>query len=340
MEIEWTLGNQYEIAELRARIRDKDTKVPCAAVGCEYKATDVHHRDGDHSNNAPENLAPACKLCHNKVHDITAQMSDLKLLVRLFYKAQEQRKAAASTVRNYKALHIPVPYVEKALEDAQEYEDHLAKHIEAMLKMTPFYQAWLKKVNGIGPLLAGSLLAEIGSPQRFDTVSALWSYCGLGVHDGQAVRRRKGEKSGWHPMLKMTTWKIGVSFMKGKGLGRQLYDQYKAYYQQRDGPEPKWQPHRRAMRRVAKDLLRCMYIAWRESMGLEVTEPRPGTWPMPNDWTVENGSPERASIPKSHSAPFSVDDEGRGETSGFLESSSAIVPAPLDMEARQPFGAL
>lgn len=308
MQPEWNRENQYELADLRSRIRDEEIKVECAAVGCEYVATDVHHWDGDHSNDAPENLCPGCKLCHNAVHGITAEMSDLKLLTRLFYEAQGQRKAAANRVRAYEALHIEVPYAHKALEDARDYEAHLAKHIQAMLKVNPFYNAWLKHVKGIGPLLAASLLAELGSPQRFNTVSALWTYSGLKVKDGEAVRRKKGEKSGWNPAVKMTAWKIASQFVKTKDcLGRQLYDDYKAYYIARDGEDPKWQPHRRAMRRVAKDFLRCFWVAWMESMELPVTEAREGTWPMAEDWI-----------------------DGRGETLPPLETLVVVAPAPSE----------
>lgn len=28
----------------------------------------THHVDGDHSNNAPENLAPLCDRCHTELH--------------------------------------------------------------------------------------------------------------------------------------------------------------------------------------------------------------------------------------------------------------------------------
>jgi hypothetical protein len=83
----------------------------------------------------------------------------------------------------------------------------------------------------------------------------------------------------------MTGWKIASQFVKtGDCLGRQLYDDYKAYYISRDGPEPKWQPHRRALRRVAKDFLRCLWVAWREHLDYPVTEPRKETWLMPKHW--------------------------------------------------------
>lgn len=307
MKPEWTQENDLDLPSLRAAIKQEDSKAECAARECDRKATDVHHIDGEHSNDDPFNLAPVCKLCHNTVHGITAQMSDLKLLTRLFYEAQDQRKAAANRVGAYEGLGIETPYAHAALQDAEEYEKHLAKHIRALLKVNPFYNAWLKHVKGIGPLLAASLLAELGSPQRFNTVSALWSYAGLKVKNGEAMRRAKGEKANWNPMVKMTAWKIGSQFIKTNGcLGRELYDKYKAYYIARDGEDPKWKPHRRALRRVAKDFLRCMWVAWMESMNLQVTEPRPGTWPMAEDWI-----------------------DGRGETTSSLEPKMDIVPAPL-----------
>jgi hypothetical protein len=165
MQPQWTNSNQLALADLRKEIRDKDVKVGCAAIGCNKPATDVHHMDGEHSNDDPGNLAASCKLCHNDEHGIAAEMSDLKLLTRLFYEAQDQRKAAANRVGAYAALEIDTPYAAKALDDAKEYEKHLAKHVKALLKTDPFYNEWLAHVhhNGsiryrlCGPIQATSL---------------------------------------------------------------------------------------------------------------------------------------------------------------------------------------
>ena len=40
---------------------------PCAICG-KPNATDVHHRDGNFRNNAPENLIRLCRSCHIKTH--------------------------------------------------------------------------------------------------------------------------------------------------------------------------------------------------------------------------------------------------------------------------------
>ena len=42
-------------------------KGPCAICGAE-KARDVHHLDGDHTNNSPENLQRICRSCHSLGH--------------------------------------------------------------------------------------------------------------------------------------------------------------------------------------------------------------------------------------------------------------------------------
>jgi hypothetical protein len=284
MKLNWNTDNTLKIEQLREIIRSREKQI-CGVVGCNNLAVDVHHLDGNHRNNLPSNLAPACKKCHNEEHNITPLISDLKLLTRQYYSAQNQRKANASRVRAYEALDIAVPYAEMALRDAEKFERHIERHIKALLKKQPFYLLWLKRVKGIGPLLSASVMAEIGSPTRFPNPSSLWHYAGLHVVNGEAPRRKKGIAANWNPSLKVAAWKIGCQFVRTRTcLGRRLYDKYKAYYQERDGKQPAWQPHERSKRRVAKDFLRCMWVAWMEMMNMPTPEPHPSTWPMPNDW--------------------------------------------------------
>ena len=55
--------NELPIDELRGKIREG--KLDCQQC-VELVASDVHHLDGDHSNNTPSNLVPWCKRCHNE----------------------------------------------------------------------------------------------------------------------------------------------------------------------------------------------------------------------------------------------------------------------------------
>ncbi len=280
--MEWKNDNQLELRELREAIRNDD--ILCAVIGCENPTSDVHHLDSSHKNNEPPNLAPACKLCHDKVHGISADMNDLKLLTREFYEIQKFRKSLANRIGAYERLGIPLNYCPLGLEDIKGLETKLKKHIIALLKPNLFYNSWLKHVKGIGPLLSASLMAELGSPERFNTVGQLWAYSGMHVVDGEAPRRKRGEMANWNAQLRMTLYKVASSFIKYDCFGRKLYDEYKAYYIKRDGAEPKWKPHRRAMRRVMKDFERCMWRAWMISRDLPLSEPHAETRVFENDW--------------------------------------------------------
>jgi len=78
-------------------------------------------------------------------------------------------------------------------------------------------------------------------------------------------------------------------------LGRRLYEQYKAFYSERDGEELNgYHIERRARRKVAKVFLSCLWVAWREMKGQPVSEPyafKMGghhSLVTPADW-MENG---------------------------------------------------
>ena len=281
--MDWKKTNALSIDELRSFIRG--SKQICAIVSCKRKATDVHHLDHNHSNNNPINLAPACKLCHDEEHGIAADMNELKLLTREFYAVQNHRMALASRIKAYERLGLPTTYARQALEDIMETEDKLRNYIKAMLRHNAFHNAWLKHIKGIGPLLSASLMADIGSPERFNTIGQLWAYCGEHIIDGKAPRHRRGERANWNDDLRNTLFKTVSSFIRQTdSFGRQLYDRYKDYYIKRDGPNPAWKAHGRAMRRVAKDFVRCLWLAWMDCRNLPVGKAHPNTKIFPEDW--------------------------------------------------------
>lgn len=156
----------------------------------------------------------------------------------------------------------------KAASDALQDDEHHAKVNKLMrqqetilknkamkiIRLHPLWTEWLESVRGIGPCLAGGILARVHI-ENCKSVSQLWKYAGLGVtlqswkckacghelpHDpsllkrgvratvmcpkcqnpmasiGHADRREKGKTLGFNPHVKTLFWKVGESFVKLK----------------------------------------------------------------------------------------------------------------------------
>ncbi len=163
-----------------------------------------------------------------------ASTSFLTTLSRTYVAIQKQRIMATGRI----GAHVRA---ERLTEDeAQiliEHLDNQLKGVEAGIKKdmqkalvgTPIYDKWFDLVKGIGPIIAGGLIGEIMDISRFDHVSNLWSWAGLGIHDGGADKRRKGEKLNWNPHVKVLCWKAGKSFVLSKGYFRTAYDDFKEH---------------------------------------------------------------------------------------------------------------
>lgn len=158
----------------------------------------------------------------------------------------------------------------------------ISKEIKRQVQTYDIYNKWLKDVTGISHILGAGLIAWIGDIDRFDTISKLWAYSGLGVFDGKIQQRKRGEKSNWNNKLKVHAWKISDSFVRTKGFYRELYDKYKAYELTKN-PEPieidgkknytAMHIHMRAKRKTVKVFMSHLWVRWRELEGLPVTKP-------------------------------------------------------------------
>jgi len=155
-------------------------------------------------------------------------------LSRTYVAIQKQRIMATGRI----GAHVRSERLKEA--EAQILVEHLDKQIkgvEAGIKKdmqkalvgTPIYDEWFDKVKGIGPIIAGGLIGEIVDISKFEHISNLWSWAGLGIHNGEADRRRKGMKLNWNPHAKVLCWKAGKSFVLSKGYFRTVYDEFKKH---------------------------------------------------------------------------------------------------------------
>lgn len=249
------------------------------------------------------------------------QEKEIRLIIDSFYSIQHLRIEIGNRmkmlVRDY-----PEEVTEEKAGELHEMisgnlirtEKEIEKRVRVFIKPLPLYQLWLKPhVKGIAELLGGALIAAIEDIGKFDTVSKLWIYCGIGLKpaldkegnplldgDGNILyeiqRKKKGEKINYSPFLKTLCWKIGESFVKTgtRGFYGDMYKKYKeretrkqaragvqivaegdAQKLRKEGKKAigKAHIHNRARRKAVKLFLSHLWEVWREIEGLPTRVP-------------------------------------------------------------------
>lgn len=155
----------------------------------------------------------------------------IKQSVRFFYDMQKLRiQSSNRTTTNTVILDTKHGgHLDDQGDRLSEMERKEMTNIRRLLKMHPLYTGWLKDQKGCGPTMSGVIISEI-DVSKADTVSALWSYCGLAVDSktGKAVRMKRGEKAGYNPWLKSKLVKVlGDCLIRANSPWREHYDSYK-----------------------------------------------------------------------------------------------------------------
>jgi len=198
--------------------------------------------------------------------------NDIRLVVDSYFQIQKLRIQVSNRIsavnRDTDDPNIYILFLDNTYKHLIQLEKDCVKIAKEYVKEHPAW-AWLSKVKGIGVVYAAKLLSYIDIEEA-DTVSALWRYAGLGVVDGKAEKIQKGEKLHYNKRLKSTMYLIGSSFLKSKGKFSQIYYQEKER-QEREHPElSKGQIHYRALRKMNKIFLACLWEYWRQAEGLPV----------------------------------------------------------------------
>lgn len=185
-------------------------------------------------------------------------------------------------------------------------EEYVDGRIALLIKAHPAYP-WFSQVKGIGLENVAKIIGlvrieseykEDGSEMPFaNTISALWSFAGYSVENGKAPKRKAGDTLSYNSQLRSMCWRVGGSLMKSKGKFYDYYLSQKERYalrfqnesikvvpasqlpkidgkkQEGTGYISEGHLHNMALRKMIKLFLACLWLKWREGLGLSTTSP-------------------------------------------------------------------
>jgi transposase len=133
----------------------------------------------------------------------------IRKLVEIYYDVQKTR------LQSYNRLLSVGEVKGVSIEYLKKLEREIKKYIQSEVKDVPIYREFLSSVKGIGPVLAGGLIAYF-DPYKAEHPSSFWRYAGLHVVDGEAPRRTRGQRVDWNPRARTLCWKIGKALIRSR----------------------------------------------------------------------------------------------------------------------------
>jgi hypothetical protein len=190
-------------------------------------------------------------------------------------------------ISDYVELRMVDRYVNLVNEERRTFRD-----IKRALEGIPIWEEFLTDVDGVGPAMGGCIISEL-DPHKAPYPSSFWSYCGLGVIDGEGQSRKEehletveyvnsdGETDtrkslGYNPFIKTKLMGVlGPSLLKAGSEQRDHYDRYR----HRKETDPDWAGasdghlHQASLRYMVKQFLISLHMKWRDLEGLPVSRP-------------------------------------------------------------------
>ncbi len=218
-------------------------------------------------------------------------LNSLKILVRAHYDYQHERTALDGRLGQKKDGdkkkktperddYLLLPLIERR-EFMLEMEHKTEKEIAKEIHKYPLWKNFLQNVKGCGPMMAAVMMTEFDI-HKAPTVSNLWSFAGLAPGKD---KKKKGTKCPFNQFLRAKLCGVlGSGFLKANSPYREHYDntrhRLEAMNWGMDSPNPtdKNKPkanhqHRAATRKMVKEFLKDLYVAWRTLEGLPVRKP-------------------------------------------------------------------
>ena len=203
-------------------------------------------------------------------------------------------KNASEAAKLMKTSEEHKEFVNSMTNRLREFEDMWVEHLNSCIKKHPVYTRWLTNVSGIGPALAGDLLAEY-KVEKIYYIGQLFQYAGIvGV-----TKRVKGQKANYNVYLKKRL--LGVltgSLLKARSPYSVIYYQARIKYLNRwmnsdeEGKKNLTLAHQHMManRKMIQQFVKDYYVAFRTIMDIPVIksyeEEKLGMVHVGNNWTT------------------------------------------------------
>lgn len=173
----------------------------------------------------------------------TRQVIGSGQLLRNREQVQKTRKAVAMQVRQLgigeifirEDGHFPEGSIAKELKTREASDDILSaieqregrydRDLAAGIENVPIYKALFEGIEGVGPVIAGSIICAIGDIHRFvrtggnlrHRAGKLKKFCGVAPQDGKLPRKTAGQTLGFNPHIRQALYKFGDQMVKRPG---------------------------------------------------------------------------------------------------------------------------
>lgn len=141
----------------------------------------------------------------------TYTVDQAQALVGIYYAIQKARIGAGQRLwaheQEVDIVSDPL-VIQRIKEDLKRLEKQTERAIHNYARAQPLGR-WVLSIDGIGPVLAGGLLAHI-DVKKASSASAVWNFAGLNPD----IVWVKGKKRPYNQRLKTLCWKIGESFKR------------------------------------------------------------------------------------------------------------------------------
>lgn len=137
------------------------------------------------------------------------------------------------------------------------------RSIASLVEQLPAWK-WCESIRGFAQQSLGVIVGEAGDLSNYPSISTLWKRMGLAVFDGKAQGKRtdvaEASINGYCPRRRSSMHVIGEALMKQNKTYKAVYDAAKLHELGR--VKTKIHAHRRAMRKMEKQFLLDLWLAW------------------------------------------------------------------------------